>query len=65
MSDDRSIQIPPPEHVKFTKSGCAYVEMDDLIDSVFEQFGIVVPPPPTNQPKDPDNLKQDNLSQNH
>jgi len=39
--------------------------MDDLIDSVFEQFGIVVPPPPTNQPKDPDNLKQDNLSQNH
>jgi len=59
MNNDRSIQIPPPEHVKFTKDGRAYVDMDDLIDSELERIGVLVPPPPRNQPKRPDDLNPD------
>lgn len=40
------IQIPPPDHIKFTKDGCAYVDIDWLIDSVLEQIGVNVPAQP-------------------
>lgn len=37
------IKVPPPDHVKFTKQGRAYVEMDHLIDSQLK----TAPPPPS------------------
>ena len=40
------IQIPPPDHVKFTKNGRAYVDIDWLIDSVLEGIGVNVPAQP-------------------
>ena len=52
-----SIQIPPPDHVKFTKDGCAYVDIDWLIDNILEQIGVKVPAQPEstcNENKDQD-----------
>jgi len=49
------IQIPPPDHIKFTKAGCAYVDIDWLIDSVLEQIGVTIPvQPPSSCNEDKD-----------
>jgi len=66
MSSPKPIQVPPPEHVKFTKSGRAYADMDRLIDSELERAGGVVPARPTSpQPNRPeDQNRNNNLPQN-
>jgi hypothetical protein len=39
MSSPKPIQIPPPDHVKFTKAGRAYADMDKLIDHELARVG--------------------------
>lgn len=39
MSSPKPIQIPPPDHVKFTKTGRAYADMDRLIDRELARVG--------------------------
>jgi len=43
MNSAKPIQVPPPKHVKFTKDGRAYADLDRLIDSELERVGAVVP----------------------
>jgi hypothetical protein len=52
MSSPKPIQVPPPSHVKFTKDGRAYADIDRLIDSELERVGI--PIPPAEQPSRPE-----------
>ncbi len=59
MSDE--IQIPPPDHVKFTKDGRAYVDIDWLIDSVLEQIGVTLPAQPQSSRNEDKELNQSKL----
>ena len=64
MSSPKPIQVPPPEHVKFTKSGRAYADMDRLIDSVLERAGADVPTQQPQQPNQDGNQTQNPSHQN-
>lgn len=51
MSSPKPIQIPPPDHVKFTESGRAYTEMERLIESELERItGQKQPTSPASPP---------------
>jgi hypothetical protein len=61
MSSPKPIQVPPPPHVKFTKAGRAYADIDRLIDTELGRPSAPTTPPPppaTEQPARPEGQNQ-------